>query len=283
MIILIENGRLGNQLFQLNYVFKIRKNNEFIILIGFNSIKKILKKNFFIIFVPNFFFLNNFVIKYRYYIIKLIKILKLNTIIYEQKNERIITKYGFISNFRLVTGFFQNHQFISSKFIQWICRDTVFEKIAKKKILDIKKKYNKIIFIHYRATDFINWPNKNYPAILPRKWIKKCLKMIYKNNKKILIFTDDISYFKKKIRLKQEVLHYNELVDFFIMVNSDEGIISPSTYGWWASYLMKLDNKNSKILAPKFWAGHKLKKNFPRYINTPKFKYINVSKSDYKN
>jgi len=283
MIILIENGRLGNQLFQLNYVFKIRKHNEFIILIGFNSIKKILKKNFFIIFMPNFLFLSNFLIKYRYYIIKLIKILKLNTIIYEQKNERIITKYGFISNLRLVSGYFQNHQFISSKFIQWICRDTVFEKIAKEKILDIKKKYNKIIFIHYRATDFINWPNKNYPAILPRKWIKKCLKMIYKNNKKILIFTDDISYFKKKIRLKQEVAHYNELVDFFMMVNSDEGIISPSSYGWWASYLMKLDNKNSKILAPKFWAGHKLKKNFPKYINTSKFKYINVSKLDYKN
>ncbi len=283
MIILIENGRLGNQLFQLNYVFKIRKPNEFIILIGFNSIKKILKKNFFIIFMPNFLFLNNILIKYRYYIIKLIKILKLNTIIYEQKNERIITKYGFISNLCLVTGFFQNHQFISSKFIQWICRDTVFEKIAKKKILDIKKKYNKIIFIHYRARDFINWPNKNYPAILPRKWIKKCLKMIYKNNKKILIFTDDISYFKKKIRLKQEVVHYNELVDFFIMINSDGGIISPSTFSWWASYLNKLENKDNLILAPKYWAGHMRKKTFPKNIETLKFKYINVLKKEYKN
>ena len=57
MIIIIENGRLGNQLFQLNYIFKIRKNNEFVILIGFNSIKKIFKKNFFIIFLPNFFYL----------------------------------------------------------------------------------------------------------------------------------------------------------------------------------------------------------------------------------
>jgi len=283
MIILIENGRLGNQLFQLNYVFKIRKDNEFVILIGFDSIKKILKKNLFILYMPNFLFLVDVLIKYRYYFTKLVKILKLNTIIYEKDNQKIGTQYGILFNVRLISGFFQNHKFINPKFIDLINRNTSFEKIAKKKILHFKKNYNKFIFLHYRAKDFISWPNKKYSAMLPREWIKKCLKKIYKKDKKILVFTDDILFFKKKIKLELEVVKNHELVDFFMMINSDEGVLSPSTFGWWAAYLLKMKNKKAKILAPKYWAGHRVKYNIPRFICTPKFNYINVTKLDYKN
>ena len=60
MLFMIENGRLGNQLFQYNFLKNLNKNKKKIYLIGFIQLKKILKdKN--VTFVNNFlviFFIN---------------------------------------------------------------------------------------------------------------------------------------------------------------------------------------------------------------------------------
>ena len=61
------------------------------------------------------------------------EILKLSTIIYEKDNQKIVIQFGILYNVRLISGFFQNHKFITKKFIDLINRNTSFEKIAKKK------------------------------------------------------------------------------------------------------------------------------------------------------
>ena len=57
--------------------------------------------------------------------------------------------------------------------------------------------------------------------------------------------------------------------DLAIMTKCRSGILSPSSYGWWGSYLMK---DRDIIIAPKYWMGHKsgieyltTKNNCPSY------------------
>lgn len=283
MIIFIENGRLGNQMFQLNYIFKIKKKNEFVVLIGFDLLKKILKKHNKIKFFSskNFFF--RLIIKYRYYITLYLKIFRVIKIISENSKNNVKIQNGLLSNITLVSGFFQNPKFIKSKFINLINRQTVYEKIANKKLYSLRKKNKKIYFIHYRSKDFKIWPSKKYPALLPQKWFYKCLKLFPNKFNSLILLSDNPSEFK--IYLNKKIIRQKNstLIDFFIMINSDGGIISPSSFSWWASYINKLDNKDNLILAPKYWAGHIRKKTFPKDIETFRFKYINVLKKEYIN
>lgn len=283
MIILIENGRLGNQLFQLNYIFKIKKKNELVLLIGFDLLKKILKKDDKIKFFSgkNFFF--KLIIKYRYYITLYLKIFRITKIISENSKNNVKIQNGILSNISIISGFFQNPKFIKSKFINLIDRQTVYEKTANKKLYSLKKKNTKVYFIHYRSKDFKRWPSKKYPAVLPQKWFYKCLKLFPKKFNSLILLSDNHLEFKSNLDKKIIRQKNSTLIDFFIMINSDGGIISPSTFSWWASYLNKLENKDNLILAPKYWAGHMRKKTFPKNIETLKFKYINVLKKEYKN
>ena len=34
---------------------------------------------------------------------------------------------------------------------------------------------------------------------------------------------------------------------------------SSSSFSWWATYLSNKENKNSKFIAPNYWAGNKMK------------------------
>jgi hypothetical protein len=282
MIVFTEDGRLGNQFFQLNYILKIRKKNEKVILIGFDSLNKIIKKNSYITHISKNKIFAKVLIKYRYNLNKYFIILKICSVIFEDHKENITFQKGFFHNIRFVSGFFQNPKFISSSFIQLINRNTVFEKIAKKKILHIKKNYNKICFIHYRITDFINWPNKKYPAIVPVKWFVKCSKKLKKKNKIFIVFTDSPSQFKKKNNFKFTVVKNSELIDFFMMIHCDEAILSPSTFGWWAAYILKKHKKKATIIAPNYWAGHRIRKFYPKFLVHPDFKYKNVTYRDYQ-
>ena len=102
MIIFIENGRLGNQLFQLNYIFKIKKKNELVILIGFDLLKKILKKHKKIKFFSSKNFFCKLIIEYRYYITLYLKLFRIIKIVYENSKDNVKIQKGFLSNISLV-------------------------------------------------------------------------------------------------------------------------------------------------------------------------------------
>ena len=63
------------------------------------------------------------------------------------------------------------------------------------------------------------------------------------------------------------------------MKNCDGGILSPSTFSWWAAYL----SSKKKFWAPKYWHGHRRKEFYPIKFKSTFLKYEQVKKSDYLN
>ena len=267
MIFIFQNGRFGNQLFQINYIFNIKKNSEKVFFIGFEETYEFFLKNKDLYFIKNRFLVNR-----RFKILSFLKHIKLFNLIIENKiGSKIHIHSGLLKNFKFVDGFFQSEKYVNKFFLKTLINSEKFkieDKKAKKKINQKNKKTN--LYIHIRLTDYRSWPSKQYSAAMSFDWYKN-LYLQYFNKKKCLIFTDDfkklikINFFKiKKFRFIKE----NYLRSFFLMKNCKYGIISSSSFSWWASYLSSKDNKKSKFIAPNYWVGNKMKKFYPNKIKS---------------
>lgn len=266
MIFAIQNGRLGNQLFQYNFIKSIQKKRP-IVLFGFKSLKYFCNE-------PNIFFINNFfsniLIKYRYLIIKTLKKTKIFNIIYENKEKKILNINGLLNNFTLVDGFFASPLLVDKK--AFIKINTNFHS---------KIDFQNAFFVHIRLGDFNFWPSKKNSAVIDINWYIKCIKLIKKKFKSPIfyLFSDEIKKIKNKFILKQcQLIQLNEVETFKFMTNCKGGVLSASTFGWWAAYFSThFKNKQTYFIAPKYWAGHKIKKYYPEAFKHSKFlEFINL-------
>jgi len=78
------------------------------------------------------------------------------------------------------------------------------------------------------------------------------------NDKKYLIFSDDIEWCKKNfdfIKDKVIIEGNTDYQDLYLMSLCKNNIIYNSTFSWWGAWLNK--NNNKKVIAPKNWFGPK--------------------------
>ena len=80
---------------------------------------------------------------------------------------------------------------------------------------------------------------------------------------------------KNEIYLKNNDPFFN----FYIMKNCDGGILSPSTFAWWAAYF----SQKKIFYAPEYWHGHRKKKFHPQGFKTSFLNYKAVNKNEYSN
>ena len=142
-------------------------------------------------------------------------------------------------------------------------------KIRKQKKIKFKNK-NSNVFIHIKLTDYEGWPTKKHPAVMDFDWYKN-LYFKYFKKKNCFIFTDNFKKLKKINFLKTKkfkLIKHDYIRSFFIMKNCKYGIISSSSFSWWATYLSHKENKNSKFIAPNYWAGNKMKNFYPYKIKS---------------
>ena len=280
MILIFEHGRFGNQLFQFNFCLKFLKKDEKIIFLGFDELSKFIKKNKKFIFLTKKNFIVKIVLRYRNFLNKIIKKLKIFKYIYENNHQKLIVKNGIFKNMLLINGFFQREKYVIKNFNSYL-KNNPIENKAIQTIKSIKKNNKqKIFFVHIRLTDGITNPSKKYPAVLPLAWFFKCQHILQKkfSNCKFIYLSDDTKYLRENFRNETYIQNKELFFNFFLMKNCDGGIISPSTFSWWACYL---SNQKDNFYAPKHWIGHKRRKTFPKFIETSFLKYQLVSKKEY--
>jgi len=132
------------------------------------------------------------------------------------------------------------------------------------KAKNIYKSYKKndeiIIALHIRLGDYlsdfnklirINVGNNKFIELFKNYFEKK-----YKNCK-FLIISDDIKWCKNNLNTYKNFIYSDnsDIIDFCLLTLSDNLVVSPSTFGWWAFYL----NQNAKevFLPNKWWRPEK--------------------------
>lgn len=211
---------------------------------------------------------------------KFFKLFKWDSIREEGYNESIeLVKKKFRNNI-IYDGYFQSEDFFEN-----VVNTVKKNFIIKKKFIHLfEQKYystfkeNKILAIHCRIGDYVNWGNDRLGGknlVLPKNYFINAYNQITDiENYKVIIVTDDIENatdFFDFIKIKS-IVSENEIIDFQIILNADKIIISNSTFSWWAAYLNK---KNPIVYAPEYFVGFKIKKEFPIGIIPKKFNKIN--------
>jgi hypothetical protein len=269
-------GGLGNNLFQLANVYNIHKlrNIPYFIDRGFERLTfdgKLLKDdsrfNQSHIFEIPILFDNKFVYK--------------DEVEYDFKN---MTNYYHedlksTSNFKYVkpnlqsniihNGYYQSFKYFSDFDIK---REFVLNHDIIKKI---KEKYSAVftrptISLHYRlgGDRKISRIQKYHKNVSP-KFYSKGLKIIANKTNRdikdfnILLFSDDLELAKRALKIYSidaiPIKNTDNVEDFIHMSMCDHNIIGNSTYGWWASFFNKKEEKIQVVTKSEFFG--------PRYEN----------------
>lgn len=226
--IVVFDGGLGNQLFQLNYCLYLR-NRDFNVIIDISKfdnhkihegalIESILDLDF-----------------------------KVVSLYYRRSTLgltlRSVDRFlGFMSFRRIFEiGYFQKlSYFDGSDFKNYFWSNYLLEKKAVS---------NKSLGVHFRRGDF---SHDNNHVLLDTKYYKKGIKHIGASS--VVIYTDDIECARRELinsesfRLGTDS-NSNALIDFNNLMSHEYLLIANSSFSWMAAYL----GDNKTVIAPKQW------------------------------
>ena len=280
MLFFNESGRLGNQIFHYFALASICEKNEQIILFGFKDLQEIFDGLQAKIINQNSPRLER---AFYYRLYPRLQILSqkriITTIREDPKSGAILTENGLLNQIKLVKeSYFQSQIFFDSQLTNSL-------KIKQKFLIPAQKKLQAIapgrtsIFVHVRRGDYLGWPNKKQPAVLPASYYLKSIDVINsKINDPFFIFLSDDYWYVKDIFSHLANSYVSEgttLEDFAIMSLCKGGILSASTFAWWGSYFAH-KNYGGIFLAPKYWAGHRNKEWCPKHIRADFLSYLDV-------
>ena len=260
MIIFLADGRLGNQIFQYAFLKTIQKNNEKIVVSGFEDLKEVFE-------IDDIVFLNK---KNRWIRGFLFRICKPIFHFLADKNiissisvnhEQVLDKYrreatsfteskGFFSFITFVKlGFFQSEKFFDENIVKELKIKNKYLEEADEFLNFIPENSNKI-FIHIRRGDYKDYTVYAKNALLPMSYFKEQIDWFIQNRENyfFIFLSNEPEFIENKI-----VSHANHYgVDLAIMTKCNSAILSPSSFGWWGSYLMK---NRDVVFAPMYWLG----------------------------
>ena len=279
MILFLADGRLGNQMFQYVFLKTIQRDNEKLIVSGFEDLQEVCEVN-------DILNLNKKSKWLRVFLFRLCKIVleflsnrktissisvKHEIILNQYKREDIffIEEKGLIASIVFVKlGFFQSEEFFNKKIVQKLVIKNIFLQKADIFLSSIPKEGHRV-FIHIRRGDYINYKVYGESTLLPLSYYKKQIDWFIRNRENpIFIFLSDepefiekeFAYIDNKVISRDN--HYG--VDLAIMTKCNSAILSPSSFGWWGNYLME---DRDVVFTPKYWLGFNSKIEYHKKSN----------------
>ncbi|QSV72545.1 MAG: hypothetical protein HEQ20_19580 [Aphanizomenon flos-aquae KM1D3_PB] len=283
MLIFQESGRLGNQLFQYAALKSLSQSDEKLILLGFSDLEstfdgieaKIINSN-----NPRLERSIYYRIYHQLNIFSNRRILVRIGESYQENKHQITQRQGIFNSIKFVEqSYFQDQSLFSPKNIKTLTFKSSLL-FSVNSLLEVISPSNTNIFVHIRRSDYLSWPSKNSPAVLPASYYRKCINIIRSQvANPFFIFTSDDPFYVKDIFSdlnNSYISRGSSIEDFTLMSHCSGGILSASSFSWWSAYFAKSYNSNGIFLAPKFWAGHSVKSWFPQTIESDFLTFVDV-------
>jgi len=282
MIIFIEHGRLGNQIFQYVALRSYASDGK-LILVGFDELKEVFCNIDARFVLSNKSFIFKLLKRFRNRVNKIFKHIPFfATIDVSCSNEGIYLyeKKGLVNKLKYAfTNFYQSEGLMGQKTINNICIDQKIKNNAIK-ILNSFSANQQLVFIHIRRGDYLSWPSSDFPAVLPLSWYTKCMDKTYEyyENPFFVVASDDFYYAYDVFSDRNDVYitAADKETDFALMALCQGGILSASSFAWWAACFAKDKNPNGRFLAPLYWAGHRKGEWHPPHIKSSFLEYVEV-------
>jgi hypothetical protein len=260
MITIIPSGRLGNHLFQFAFGWAISRKlkTDFI----FNTTE-----------LEDFFELSHYNNPVRKKLRTLRYLLSLKfqkyVTLYLNKDTKPINIISAVNNNQVLYGYFQSSEFFAGH-EHFIKKEFKIKKHLYDNYLSkYSKLYDKeVVCLAIRLSDYRTWQIIEIDGNTPELnfgYFKKALNLIpHLESKNIIIISDDIDTVKQHLQIKNATYILPVKDSFMSLMLADHLIISNSTFHWWGAWLN--DKPGKVVYAPKYWLGHKVKREYPHNI-----------------
>lgn len=116
-------------------------------------------------------------------------------------------------------------------------------------------------FVHVRAGDYRSWPTPDAPAILDRGWYHAQIAELRASDPGLaLVFIgDEPEYTREVMEGVPNAMHVQAgyAVEFALMTLLSSGVLSASTFALWGARLAHRENPSGRFIAPQYWAGRR--------------------------
>ena len=287
MIFFFGEGRLGNQLFQYSFIKSIENKEHAIVSYSFGNILELFGPIQSIINIRNKnlkFFIRKFGLPLLDFIaqIKLITSYKIDTY---TENGFIVPdisytkRKGLLPIIYIYPSFAQSETFFKQNQIKNLVIQKIYLEKAEEFLAFIPNHFNKI-FVHVRRGDYVDFSILGKRGVtLPISYYRNRIEWYEENieNPFFVFLTDDPEFVECCFEnVRNKVISNNSMmVDFTIITLCEYGVMSNSSFSWWATYMMK---NRKKVFSPKYWLGWKSEVEFPKGITSSFAEVVEVRK-----
>jgi hypothetical protein len=246
LLISRSSGRLGNQLFQLANTLNLRRDNQIVVFLGFNEAHALLghlAPKSFRIPVPNFFY---------------------------HQAKRFFRKTKEASPFATITGVSRELglQEKSFRLIELLdeqdCHypsvlegNDVLQRCSLVTTALLPKDGRQRCFVHIRLGDYSSFLVKGLPVEIPLSWYEEQMTDFRQSNPGIVfqIFSDEPAKVRERMIIQPdtEVIEADTNLAFAGLASCEMGILSASTFSWWAAAVAHSRGKSGRFVAPAGW------------------------------
>jgi hypothetical protein len=260
MITIMPSGKLGNHLFQFAFGLAASKNHKTDFIFNTDEIEKYFELKSY----------NNWGTK-KLRLLRYIFSLKFNTYtqvdLSQDKNPEIILKE--VRDHTVIYGYFQSDLYFNGYEKQVKKAFQLKKDLLKNYLTKFSRLFTKeVVCIGIRLSEYRDWHIEeidNNTPFIDIDFYQKALSLIPNIESKTLIFvSEDIETVKTKFKYDNAVYMDNVTDCLISLILSDQLIISNSSFLWWGAWLNAKPNK--VVYAPKYWLGHKVKREFPQNV-----------------
>ncbi len=285
MVIFFEWGRLGNQLFQYCAMRAFDPTGS-ILAFGLDD----LKHHFPSVALSPLSVSNRIGLFARaaYHFIRLISYLRLIGTVDEAhsvEGPRFVATRGLLRRVHYFRGLYQTPWIATSIAVRELRLSDSLRKFADKTLASLPGDAQDRYFVHVRRGDYIAWPTCDCPAVLPLEWYRLQMDRIRERNPDavFVVASDDRPYVEEFLARHENVvlIRGTPQEDFAVMAACrGGGILSASSYSWWAAYFAHCESDDAYFIAPRFWLGHRSGAWDPNGIETPWIHFVDVDHPD---
>lgn len=265
---MFAKGGLGNQLFQLNALYSAMNQGEFGILVGFDEMPRNLNLGRFLRIQAKTRRVRKLLRAIGQRVERIsrhaAKAGVFSSIQFEGGMSKVIRHKGIIPLTVFYGDFFQD---IEQKDLnEGFCRILVSFLALPTNVASNQSTNNlqpraegANCFVHVRRGDYVDWP-KGHVTALPMAWFLEQMDRIAIDvpSVRFVIFSDDSKFIEENFSGYQNCLiapRVNNWGDLGKMIEMPYGILSPSTFSWWAAALHRFHFGGGRFIGPKGWTN----------------------------
>jgi hypothetical protein len=259
VIIVIADGRLGNELFFLAAAHKARRKNENVVGFRFLSLHKSVHKDIWKQVLKASFTRKKFDdLRIALVLGGLIRLRLVSEL--SSHTGKLMFSRGLFPVTVLRRGFFQSDYSVTATPVEKIVSAVALLKAPNgDSATGTKQKIDNpeiTCFIHVRRGDYLNFPAPETPASLPKGWYLEQINAVrdVQPKAKFAVFSDDVPWCVDHFGDIDNVQIFDlpPLECLSLMSQCSMGILSASSFSWWGAKLAS-QHGSGPFIAPLYW------------------------------